>query len=144
MNGMADWKHIHQRVEEHEKSIMHRGYAEVYFLRSSKGNIESLFIGSQMFAHGAQVRRRRQVLYRIIDVVKVIGKKGLSHRGMQSEAAYTVDDSSIDHFIFFLMIILLGKYDLCMKEHLHREKKKTARVWVKRGQRLSNHSIIKD
>ena len=78
MNGKADWKHIHQRVAEHEKSIMHRGYAEACFLRSSKGNIESLFIGSQMSAHREQVHRRRQVLEHIIDVVKAIGKRGLS------------------------------------------------------------------
>ena len=25
MNGMADWKHVHQGVGEHEKSVMHRG-----------------------------------------------------------------------------------------------------------------------
>ena len=100
------------------KSIMHRDYAEAYFLRSSKGNYESLLIGSQMSARREQGCRRWQVLERVIDVVKVIGKRGLSHRGMQSEAAYTLDDSSIDHGIFLEMIILLGKYDMCMKEHL--------------------------
>ena len=68
-----------------------------------------------MSAHGEQVCRRRQVLERIIDVVK--GKRGLSYRGMQSEAAYTLDDSSIDHGNFLEMIHLLGKY-MCMKKHL--------------------------
>ena len=33
----------------------------------------------------------------VVDVVKVIGKRGLSYRGMQSEALYTLDDTSVDH-----------------------------------------------
>jgi hypothetical protein len=35
MSGMTDWKHVHQRGEEHEKSNMHRSSAEAYLLRSS-------------------------------------------------------------------------------------------------------------
>lgn len=58
------------------------------------------------------------MLERIVDIVKVIGKRGLSYRGTQSEAAYTLDDISIDHGNFLELIILLGKYDVCMKEHL--------------------------
>lgn len=52
------------------------------------------------------------MLERIIDVIKV------SYRGTKSEAAYTLDDSSLDHGNFLEMIILLGKYDICMNEHL--------------------------
>lgn len=63
-------------------------------MRSSKVYTESLFIGNQS-AHREKVRGRRQVLGRIIDAVKVIDKRGLSYRGMQSGAAYTLDDSSV-------------------------------------------------
>ncbi len=85
ISGMVDWKHVHQRIEEHEKSKMHRDYAEAYFLRASKSNIEGLLMESQLSVHREQVRRRRQVLERIIDVIKVIGKRGLSYRGTKSE-----------------------------------------------------------
>lgn len=97
---------------------MHRSSAEAYFLRSSKADIQSLLSGIQMSAHREQVRKRRQVLERVVDIVKVIGKRGLSYGGMQSEAAYTLDDPSIDHGNFLEMIILLGKYDVRLKEHL--------------------------
>ena len=86
--GMRDWEQVHQRIEEHEKSAMHRNCAEAYFLRASKADIESLLSVSQMSVHREQVRKRRQVLEHVVDVVKLIGKRGLSYRG-QSEASYT-------------------------------------------------------
>ena len=48
----------------------------------------------------------------VVDIVKVIG----SYRGMPSEAVYTLEDTSIDHGNFLEMIILLGKYDVCLKD----------------------------
>ena len=64
------------------------------------------------------------MLERIVDIVKVIGKRGLSYRGTQFEAAYTLDDMSIDHGTFLELVILLGKYDVCMKECIEKSKKK--------------------
>ena len=43
ITGMSDWRHAHQRTEEHEKSIAHRTCAEAYFLRCSKADINSMF-----------------------------------------------------------------------------------------------------
>lgn len=118
ITGMKDWKHITQRVEEHERSQMHRMCAEAYALRECKADISTLLHGPQVLSHRDQIRKRRQVLERVIAVVKVIGKRGLSYRGRQFEAAYTLDDMNIDHGTFLELIILLGKYDVCMKEHL--------------------------
>lgn len=55
---------------------------------------------------------------RAVDVVKFIGKRGLCYRGKQFEAAHTLDDNNSDHGNFLELIILLGKYDVCLKEHL--------------------------
>lgn len=44
-----------------------------------------------------QIRRRRQVLQRIVDTVKLIGKRGLSYRVNKLEAAYCLKDISVDH-----------------------------------------------
>ncbi|KAL3976231.1 NLR family CARD domain-containing protein 3 [Sarotherodon galilaeus] len=93
--GMSDWRHVHLRTEEHEKSTTHHTCAEGFFLRFSKFNISSLFAGSQVSAHRAQVKKRRQVLEPIVDVVKVLGKRGLSY--VEIEAAYTLADNTIDH-----------------------------------------------
>ncbi len=55
---------------------------------------------------------------RVVEVVKVIGKRGLSYRQVENEAAYMLDIDSIDHGNILEIIILLGKYDVCLKEHL--------------------------
>ncbi len=46
-----------------------------------------------MSAHREQVRKGRQVLERV--VVKIFGKRELSYRHMENEAAYTLDDYDI-------------------------------------------------
>ena len=118
ISGMQDWRHIHDRVKEHEQGMSHRNCAEAYFFQASKANIKNVLCGKQMSAHRDQVRKKRQVLERIVDVVKLIGKRGLAYRGAKNEAAYTLEDSTIDHGNFLELILLLGKYDVIMKEHL--------------------------
>ncbi|KAI2665801.1 Zinc finger MYM-type protein 1 [Labeo rohita] len=117
ISGMTDWKHVHQRLEEHEKSVSHKTCAEVYFLNASKSDVKYLLSGSQLSSHRKQIRKKRQVLERVVDVVKMIGKRGLNYRS-QNEAAYMLDDCNIDHGNFLEVIVLLSKYDVCLKEHL--------------------------
>ncbi len=85
---MQAWKHAHQRVQEHERSNIHRESAEAFFFRVNKAEIHTLLTDKQITVHRDQVRKRRQVLERVIDVVKVIGKCGLSYRGHSHEATY--------------------------------------------------------
>lgn len=118
ITGMSDWRHAHQRAVEHEKSMAHRACAEAYFLNCSEADINSLLRGRQLTVHREQIKRRRQVLERVVEVVRVIGKRGLSYRHEENEAVYTLEDSSLDHGNFLELIILLGKYDVALKEHL--------------------------
>lgn len=69
-----------------------------------------------MSSHRKQIRKKRQVLERVVDVVKMIGKRGLSYRS-QNEAAYMLDDCNIGHGNFLEDKVLLSKYDVCLKEH---------------------------
>jgi len=59
---MTDWKHVHQRLEEHEKSMAHKTCAEAYFLNASKSDVKDLLSGSQLSSHRRQIRNKRQVL----------------------------------------------------------------------------------
>ena len=85
---MQDWKHAHQRVQEHERSKSHRESAEAFFLRASKADVCRLLSDKQMSIQREQVRKRRQVVECVINVVKVIGKCGLSYRGHSQEARW--------------------------------------------------------
>lgn len=66
---MKDWKHIHQRIVEHEKSKTHRYSADAYFLNVQKADVKSLLTGNQMSFHAEQVKQKRQVMERIVDVI---------------------------------------------------------------------------
>lgn len=115
---MKTWKHVHQRIEEHEKSKIHRDSADAYFLLAKRADIKSLLADKQMSLHHEQVKKKRQVMERIIDVIKVICKCGLSYRGDKAEAAYTLEDTAVNHGNFLELVILLSCYDLCLQQHI--------------------------
>ncbi|XP_025200592.1 uncharacterized protein LOC112598380 [Melanaphis sacchari] len=78
---------------------------------------------SNLFTSGKryEVKRNKVVLERLIDIIKLIGKLGLSYRGAKdAEAAYTLNDPSLDHGNFLEMVMLLSKYDPVLKEHTYR------------------------
>lgn len=60
---------------------------------------------------------KRQVMERVVNAVKVCGKRGLSYRGSKSESAYTLEDKTIDHGNFLELILFLSRYDSCMQQH---------------------------
>lgn len=110
-NGMSDWKHVYQRISEHEASKCHMQCSEAYFMHVQQKNIGNLLLVDQKRIQREEVKKNRAVLERIIEVIKVIGKRGLSIRGKNNEAAYLLNDPILDHGNFLEMIILLSKYD---------------------------------
>lgn len=50
------------------------------------------------------VRKRRRVMERVINVVKSIGKCGLSYRGHCYEAAYDVENMSVNRSNFMELV----------------------------------------
>ena len=60
--------------------------------------------------------QRRQILARVVSIVKMIGKRGTSYRGTgSSEAASTLCDEKVDYGIFLGTVLLLAKYDNILK-----------------------------
>ena len=116
--GMEDWRHIGQRIKEHESLGAHRDAAYAYLSRANRSNIPELLDGNQMSLAREQVRQRRQILERVIDIVKVIGKRGLSYRGDKLEAAYSLEDEAADHGTFLELVLLLSKYDVILQAHV--------------------------
>ncbi|KAL4119802.1 hypothetical protein QTP88_012569 [Uroleucon formosanum] len=117
--GMCDWKHICQRISEHENSKAHNQCCEAYFMHIQKRDVGFLLMENQMHQQREEVKKNRQVLDRIIEVCKVIGKRGLSVRGKRNEAAYFLKDPTLDHGTFLEMIILISKYDAVLNEHIN-------------------------
>jgi hypothetical protein len=72
-----------------------------------------------------QVKNNRLVLTRIIKIVKLIAKRGLSYCGQKFEAAYTL---SLDHGKFLKMVLLVSKFDAVLKGHLDKVIKKSTTI----------------
>ncbi|XP_069493780.1 zinc finger MYM-type protein 1-like isoform X1 [Ambystoma mexicanum] len=125
---MKNWRRLYQRIAEHETGQSHRSCTDSYMLTFSGVDIGGLLFHPQKLARSEQIRKRRNILERVIDVLKVIGKRGLSFRG-KSESKAELDNVELDHGNFLEILLLLSKYDRPLKEHIEdiqtKSKKKT-------------------
>jgi hypothetical protein len=71
-----------------------------------------LLFGAQMEKQRKEVYERRCVLLQIINVIKLIGDK--------NEAAYRLDDDSLNHGNFLEIILLLSNTDNILKSHVQK------------------------
>jgi hypothetical protein len=115
--GMNSWKHVHQRIEEHENSKYHEKCVEAHIVSVSERDIDSILFSQQNKIRYQQVQEKRQVMERVIEILKMIGKRGLSYRS-RNDAAYTLNDDTIDHGNFLEILLLLSKFDPLIKKHL--------------------------
>ncbi|RXN33944.1 zinc finger MYM-type 1-like protein [Labeo rohita] len=72
-----------------------------------------------MSLRAEQVKKKRQVMERIVDVIKVIGKCGLSYRGDNEEAGYSLENIAVNHGNILELILLLSRYDICLQQHVN-------------------------
>lgn len=47
MKGFDDWKHVYQRINEHENSRIHSHSSEAFFLKSQNRDIKMLLTVNQ-------------------------------------------------------------------------------------------------
>lgn len=63
------------------------------------------------------IKKNRLILERIIDILKLIEKRGLSYRESRNEGAHSFNDKTLDHGNFLEIMILIRKYDPIINEH---------------------------
>ena len=68
------WKHIYQRIDEHESSQKHKACVDAHIRFSSSKTMVDLLTISQTSLHNKQAIQRRQILDRAISIVKFISK----------------------------------------------------------------------
>ena len=98
--GFNSWKFIYQRIDEHKSSQNHKACVEAHIQFSSNKTVVDLLIVSQTSLHDKQVMQRRQILDRVVSIVKMIGKWGTSYRGTGSSKAvsYVMKKLITKHF----------------------------------------------
>jgi hypothetical protein len=80
--------------------LLRKACAEVYFLRSNNADIDNLLFYNQMSPHRARVPTQKKI------------KRGLSYGGDKLEAAYSLENMSVDHGNFLELVAILSKYDI--------------------------------
>ena len=78
LTGFNLWKHIYQRIDEAKSSKKHKACVEAHIRFSSNKTVVDLLTVSQTSLHNKQVMQRRQILDRVVSIVKMIGKRGAS------------------------------------------------------------------
>lgn len=132
IDGFNTWSHIYQRVQEHESIKSHNLSSEAFLNFSSKKTIDYRLFSEHLHKKKIEVTKNRNILQRVIDVVKLIGKRGLSYRAHRNEGADSLNDSTLDHGNFLDILLLLKKYDVVLSEHIDLITK-NASVNYKRG-----------
>lgn len=81
MEGMTDWRHVHQRINEHESSNQHGKSVQSYFRFMTNKTVDKYIINPAVTEkRQSKITHNRQIVHRVIDVIKMIGKRGLSYR----------------------------------------------------------------
>ena len=118
-------QHIDQQIDERKSSQKHKACVEAHIRFSSNKTVVDLVTVNQTSLHNKQVMQRRQILDRVVAVVKMIGKRGTSCRETGvSEAVSILCHEKVDHGTFLVTVLLLAKYDNFLKSHLENVIKK--------------------
>ena len=117
VTGEDNWRYMSNRVKEHEQSKVHKNSVADYLSWRNDHVIEKSLIKQNIISK-EYIREKRNVLHRIIDIIKLIGKLSLPYRGKRNETAYTLVDVNVKRGNFLELVIFLSKYDVTMEKHI--------------------------
>lgn len=99
-------KSLYQDIERHENSKIHEN-SSLAVLRAVASNDISNLINRNIFSqHAKEVKNRREILIRLIDIVLFIETQGIPYRGKE-EGAYSLVNRTQNHGHFLELVLLM-------------------------------------
>ncbi|KAL4148352.1 hypothetical protein QTP88_002616 [Uroleucon formosanum] len=115
--NVTNSKNTYNTLKIHELSQTHREAVSALLRANLKKSIDNCIDFNLKEIHSKEVEHSRLVIKRLIDIVLFIGRQGISFRG-KDEAAYSLEDKSVNHGNFLELVMLLKDYDVVLNEHV--------------------------
>jgi len=81
--------------------------------------VDGLFNRVQWIQREHEVIKRRLAAKTIVEILKFIGKQGLSFREHRHEAPYELDNPTVNRGIFLEIVLLLVKTDINLNDDVN-------------------------
>ncbi|KAJ8670889.1 hypothetical protein QAD02_002148 [Eretmocerus hayati] len=109
--GYNNWSNIYRRLEEHENSDSHRTSCQIYLARCQSARAIDTALCHQI---SEEKRYRRDVLHRVVSVIRKLASRGLPFRGSDSEFG------SLHNGNYMMALELLAEYDPFLRSHMEK------------------------